>query len=74
MVCADDFVWMVHPILAIYIADYPEQCLVTCCKENSCPECTVPPKMRGNACIQSIFRDPEKMLNLISKKTLDANL
>ena len=64
MVCADSLIWRVHPILAAYVADYPEQCLVACCKENRCPCCIVQPDQQGDL-VDLDLRNSEMVLKVL---------
>lgn len=64
MTCADRKLRAVVPILAAYVADYPEQCLVAGCMENRCPTGQVLPEERGSHqyCIP---RDQKETLDLL---------
>lgn len=68
MDCADGFVRKIFPILAAYIADYPEQCLVCCCMENSCPGCLCFPRWRGHT-DHAPKRDPADTLRALSEQS-----
>ncbi|RDX41450.1 hypothetical protein OH76DRAFT_1459168 [Lentinus brumalis] len=39
-----------HPILTVYVGDYPEQVLVVGCKTGECPKCPVPHDEVGKSC------------------------
>lgn len=54
-----------HPIVAMYVGDYPEQLLVTCCKHGTCPKCAVPRNELGDA------TDPNRPLRNLDR-VLDA--
>ncbi|KAG8898353.1 hypothetical protein FRB99_007493 [Tulasnella sp. 403] len=73
MACADNYVRHVFPILSAYMADFPEQCLVGCTKENHCPTCPVSPENRGDLpldphgnILPSYLRHPDKSANIIN--------
>ncbi|KIJ47005.1 hypothetical protein M422DRAFT_164529 [Sphaerobolus stellatus SS14] len=71
MTCADGCIRRVFPILAAYVADYPEQCLIACVKENSCPICQVPPDQHGEA-IQYPIRDIDTTLAALKSVNKEA--
>jgi hypothetical protein len=60
--CGDGLIRLFYLILAAYVADFPEQCLVACCMENRCPKCLVKPDERGNY-ENSLYRDPKTILD-----------
>lgn len=68
MVCADRRARLVFPILASYIADHPEQCLITCCMENRCPKCVVSPDKLGDP-VHSLLRDHGDTVRILTEQS-----
>lgn len=64
MVCPDGFIRKIFPILAAYMADFPEQCMIACTRQSSCPKCDVQHDQRGEP-FHSELRLPEETLRVI---------
>jgi hypothetical protein len=66
MLCADGHIRIVFPILAAYVADHPEQCLIVNVQENHCPRGTVDPDHRGepDGCSLRSVEETLQQLNL----------
>ncbi|KAG1799690.1 uncharacterized protein HD556DRAFT_1430484 [Suillus plorans] len=62
--CPDRKVRRMHPIVAAYVADFPEQCLVACCMENRCPKCTVGRNERGGMTKSGVRKQDLTLENL----------
>jgi hypothetical protein len=56
----------VHPLLACYVADYPEQCLVSTVKQSTCPKCHTASDELGNGVIGPL-RNAIETLRIIDK-------
>ncbi|QRV89363.1 hypothetical protein RhiJN_17381 [Ceratobasidium sp. AG-Ba] len=65
--CADGYVRRIYPKLASYIADFPEQCKVTCTKQTHCPTCTVHPNSRGDLG-EPELRDTKDVINTMERR------
>jgi hypothetical protein len=62
--CPDCKVRRMHPIVAAYVADFPEQCLVACCMENRCPKCVVGHNERGGMTKSAVCKQDSTLENL----------
>jgi len=64
--CGDGLIRLFYLILAAYVADFPEQCLVACCMENRCPKCVTNRDERGDY-VNSLYRDQKTTLDILEE-------
>ncbi|QRV74481.1 hypothetical protein RhiJN_02495 [Ceratobasidium sp. AG-Ba] len=65
ILCADGGVRRIFPILAAYIADYPEQATIACVRKSCCPVCWIPTDKRGHMALQYPQRDRRRTLDAL---------
>lgn len=71
MACADDQARDVFPLLASYVADHPERCVVSCTRQNRCPPCKVGANELGDleldeqSLLVSVYRETDEALRVI---------
>ena len=81
MTCPNGLVRHVFLILAAYVTDFPEQCLVACCKEGRCPKCMVAQDKHGELARSSAHVQCQMLKSLkkfedgkMSKEEFEAHL
>ncbi|THG92766.1 hypothetical protein EW026_g8251 [Hermanssonia centrifuga] len=72
MTCADGWVRRIFPIVAAYVADFPEQCLVANVRESFCPRGLIPSNQRGEP-TGCLLRSVSKSLDLLDKHKCGEN-
>jgi hypothetical protein len=70
MRCADGYICEVFPILAVYIADHPEQCLVACCCKSYCLKYHVSPNKHGEL-TNALPHDQKRIYKVLEHKSAD---
>jgi hypothetical protein len=71
MTSGDGIIRQTLPLFACFVGDYPEQVLVSGCKNGQCPKCDIDPKALGDLNTESEYRDLQKVLDALS--TYDGN-
>ena len=62
-----------HPIFAVHVGDYPEQLLVTCCKNGTCPKCDIPRDEIGDSAdFQHPLRNLDDVLDALGEVNTSA--
>ncbi|KAG8730500.1 hypothetical protein FRC10_002649 [Ceratobasidium sp. 414] len=65
VLCADGGVRRVFPILAAYLADFPEQVTITCVRDSGCLICWVPGNERANLSARFPMQDRCRTLDAL---------